>query len=198
MTFYGFVWVVSVGGEPGCESWFATTVSGKPQGTSYYPFHVLPHLHLPSPQICHNQPCEAYIATAARPRHYLLSVVLCAVIPQLNVVTRIAQKLCSKLAKITHLGMWSARSHRACRLGALWMLCVDSSYAPYSLPILPEITGTLNSKYGILTRTPPVLCKCTWASATRLLLSLSLSLSLLVEKRQSLGSVSVVWLTKYT
>lgn len=50
MTFYGFVWVVSVGGEPGCESWFATTVSGKPQGTLYYPFHVLPHLHLPAPK----------------------------------------------------------------------------------------------------------------------------------------------------
>lgn len=38
-------------------------------------------------------------------------------------------------------------------------LC-SSSYAPYSLPILPEITGTLNSKDGILTRAPPVLCEC--------------------------------------
>lgn len=103
-------------------------------------------------------------------------MVLRAVIPQLNVVTQISQRLCSRLAEITHLGTWSARSHGACRLGAPWMLCVDSSYAPCSLPILPEITGTLNSKYGILTRTPPVLCKCTWASATLLLLSLSLFL----------------------
>lgn len=70
-----------------------------------------------------------------------------------------SQRCCSRLAEITLCGVWSARSLGACRLGVLRMLCVASSYAPYSLPILPEITGTLNSKHGILTRTPPVLCK---------------------------------------
>lgn len=74
--------------------------------------------------------------------------------------------------------------------------CVASSYAPYSLPILPEITGTLNSKDGILTRAPPVSHKRAWASATPLPLASSLAFSLLVEKRQAFKSFSAVWLTK--
>lgn len=80
--------------------------------------------------------CEACIAPATRQRHYLLSVVLSAVILQLNVVTQISQGCCSRLVKITNLSVWSARLKSACGLGAVRMLCVASPTHSIAYPSL--------------------------------------------------------------
>lgn len=79
------------------------------------------------------EPC---IAPATHQRHYLLSVVLSAVILQLNVVTQISQGCCSRLVKITNLSVWSARLKSACGLGAVRMLCVASPTHSIAYPSL--------------------------------------------------------------